>query len=261
MIPTPGHTTAIAARRVAAALFTATLFVFPAPWTAHAGDKEKGAGPPNPPVVADPKPLLGLLANGETEPPAAIKRSKPTPPENSAAYAPANVTENVAITEQSWDAKGRRLPTRTYGTETEGQVLGSPTASGEVSMLSSGGTSSASGCRRIDKNVVGTGNVGSNLYTYAEWTYWCWNRSSQTISNVSTGWSVSPGTFVGWEGTVNAEKVFYDYGTNDGHPRSAYKHYRKGHLKYNFPPFYNYYPELLIRSYYNGTYVWELEEA
>lgn len=260
MIPTPGHTTAVATRHVAT-LLAAVMLVFLTPSTADADDKEEGAGPPNPPVVADLKPRIGPLPDGGTQPPAAIKPSKPTTPENSAAYAPENVTENVAITEQSWDAKGRRLPTRTYGPETEGQVLGSPTASGEVSTLSSGGTSSASGCRRIDKKVVGTGNVGSNLYTYAEWTYWCWNRSSQIVSNVSTGWSVSPGTFVGWEGTVTVEKLFYDYGTNDGHPRSAYKHYRKGHLQYNFPPFYNYYPELLIRSYYNGTYVWELEEA
>jgi hypothetical protein len=76
--------------------------------------------------------------------------------------------------------------------------------------------------------------------------------------DVTTGWRwVEDDPTVGWEGEVNRELLFYDYGTNDGHPRSAHKHWRQGHVSQCSAICSHKYPENLLRAYYNGTWVWE----
>lgn len=168
------------------------------------------------------------------------------------------LVSDVVITEYTYRVRGQRPTTVTYGPETEGKVLGGP-APGEISTLAEtkGGSSSASGCRKVTIYAGANTIFGTLAYRLTEWTSWCWNRSRQNIYNVNTGWSIKASTWYGWEGTVRTEKGFYDYSTNNGYPRSAYKHYRMGQFKQNNAPFFNHYPETLIRSYYNGTFAWE----
>lgn len=63
-----------------------------------------------------------------------------------------------------------------------------------------------------------------------------------------------------WRGQVNSEYSFYDYGVNNGHPRSAYKHYRQGRFEncvVKYGCIGNTYPANTLRSYYNGTWAWK----
>ena len=126
----------------------------------------------------------------------------------------------------------------------------------------SGGTSSASGCKLLSVMKEGKTALGFTAYQFVNQTHWCWTRSTQTVYNVWTDWFL--GKFDSnyyWRGIVKYVHGFYDYSTNDGHPRSAFKNLRIGHiddclLKYGCIA--AIYPSVLIRSYYNGTYVWEI---
>lgn len=131
----------------------------------------------------------------------------------------------------------QRVSTQTYGSETAGQVMGGSEPNwpgGRITPRASGGggTSSSTGCRKVEVNNNAYTVLGARAYTYRTWTRWCWTRSTQTVYSTSVGWEI-PYTdgFQYWRGEVGNELLFYDYSTNDGHPRSAY--------------------------YYNGTWVWE----
>ncbi len=168
---------------------------------------------------------------------------------------------------------------QTYGDDSEGLVLGgldslaattstagptvsSTRASKTLSALDSGsgGSTTASGCRRVTVNNVSKTLLGFTAFIFHTWTHWCWNRSTQVISDVQHGWYNSDiDSQHQWKGIVNTEFTFYDYSTNDGHPKSAYKNYQQGHftnciVKYGCIG--DYYPSNLLRSYYNGTWVW-----
>jgi hypothetical protein len=126
-----------------------------------------------------------------------------------------------------------------------------------------GGSSSASGCKKVTLNNEGETLLGFTAYRFHTWASWCWRRSTQTVYDVKTGWFLSDvDSFQVWRGMVNREFVFYDYSVNDGHPRSAYKHYRQGHFENCVPKvgcLSNTYPTNTLRSYYNGTFAWELD--
>jgi hypothetical protein len=157
------------------------------------------------------------------------------------------------------------VSTQTFGPETEGQIMGAEAGSaaggGVVPMASgSGGSSSSSGCRKVTVNNETETVLGFTAYWFHTWTRWCWTRSTQVVYDVTTGWYISDvDSQEYWKGINNTELLFYDYSTNDGHPRSAFKHYRQGRfencvLKYGCIG--TTYPTNLLRSYYNGTWVW-----
>jgi hypothetical protein len=202
-----------------------------------------------------------------TSPPAhADTQAEPTPDE---------LTFTSSITVETFEPDNKTLTsTSTYGEETQGQLMGvdgaaaatagpatnrgnhsvSPMASG------SGGTSSASGCIKVTVNNVAKTVLGFTAYIFHTWTDWCWTRSTQVVYNVTHGWYISdvdPEEY--WKGIVNSEFLFYDYSTNDGHPKSAYKNYMQGQfdnciLKYGCVG--TTYPTNTLRSYYNGTWAW-----
>lgn len=171
-------------------------------------------------------------------------------------YDPNNITETATVTDETYDSDGNLVSTEQHGPETEGQILGSDGIVSPAGSGGSGGSSTSSGCHKVSMQTYTRSPAGFKLYVYKQWTYWCWNRATQKVYNVSTGWGPYPSSVVSWEGTVTSQKLYYDYGTNNGYPKSAYKHYRKGHLQYSYTGFWNYYPELLLRSYYNGTWAW-----
>jgi hypothetical protein len=124
-----------------------------------------------------------------------------------------------------------------------------------------GGASSASGCRKVTLRNRTSTLLGLTAYRFNTWTRWCWERAKHQVYDVSTGWFITDAdTQEYWRGIVNDELGYYDFGANDGHPHSAYKHYRQGRfencvLKYGCIA--TTYPTNTIRSYDNGTYAWK----
>lgn len=124
-----------------------------------------------------------------------------------------------------------------------------------------GGKTSASGCRKVTVHNKKKTALGFTAYVFHTWTNWCWNRSKHVVTGPSTGWYISDvDAYQVWHGIVSTDFEFYDYGENNGKPRSAYKHYRMGRfencvLKYGCIS--NSYPANTLRSYYNGTWAWK----
>ena len=109
--------------------------------------------------------------------------------------------------------------------------------------------------RNVAKTLLGT-----TAYVYWTSTNFCWTRSTQTVYNPVNDWGFyDVDSQQNWVGQVDKDLLFYDYSTNNGYPRSAYKHWRKGHFE-NVVPVYgtwnHTYPENTIRAYYNGTWAW-----
>jgi hypothetical protein len=125
----------------------------------------------------------------------------------------------------------------------------------------SGGSSSASGCRKVTLTNKKYDYSGiDHLYTYTTWTSWCWNRSSKTISGVSTGSSfyIDNGG-IGWEGQTGHSEYFYAWNTGS---KSGYYHMRKGGFVNDFGPWTwgHSYPVNIIRSHSDGTRTWRTED-
>jgi len=203
---------------------------------------------------------LALLAAPLLTAPASADDTDPGPP-------PSPVPGDTVVTAETFTTKGKLVSARTYGAETEGQLMdasaGTEVDGGGITPMGSGdgGTSSASGCRRVTVRNETESTLGFTTYWFNTWTRWCWNRSTQVVYDVTHGWFLEDVDVVAeWQGIVKKELLFYDYSTNDGHPRSAFKHYRMGKFKLCVPSIGCYatlYPANLLRSYYNGTWVWQ----
>lgn len=187
------------------------------------------------------------------------------------APAPEALTFTSSVTVETFKPDNKTLiSTATYGEETQGQLMGAdaagPAASGgnphAISPMGSGsgGSSSASGCIKVTVNNHANTVLGFTAYIFHTWTNWCWTRSTQVVYNVTHNWYISDvDSQEYWKGIVHTEFLFYDYSTNDGHPKSAYKNYMQGQfdncvLKYGCIG--TTYPTNTLRSYYNGTWAW-----
>lgn len=168
------------------------------------------------------------------------------------------------VTIETFRADGTTLVSKaTLGSET----AGAPLEQDAIGIAPKSGTSNvastASGCRRVTVVNRGSTWLGATAYEFKTWTYWCWTRSTQLTRKISVGWSITDvDSQYYWRGLVNTELDRYDYGTNDGHPYSAFKHYRQGRfencvLKYGCLGVV--YPANTLRSYYNGTWSWRTE--
>lgn len=125
----------------------------------------------------------------------------------------------------------------------------------------SGGSSTASGCRRVTVRNVAHSWLHVALYHYNIWTDWCWRRSTQTVYSVTTGWNITNvKETMFWQRQLAVDRGFYDYGANDGHPQSAYLHHRQGYFTNCFVVVQGclaFYPDTRLRAYYNGTWSWQ----
>jgi hypothetical protein len=219
--------------------------------------------------------LLALVPGLVVAAPARAADPEPGP-------AVATATATVTVTETTYTTHGDLVDTvvhdpvevadgpgsvrATTDARSSGVAADDPAAVGQATTVSgyasSGGSSRASGCTLLSVMKEGHTALGFVSYQFVNQTHWCWTRSSQTVYDVWTDWflgSFDP-NFV-WRGIVHYVHGFYDYASNDGHPRSAFKNLRIGRvdncvLKYGCIG--AYYPSVLIRSYYNGTYVWEI---
>lgn len=207
-------------------------------------------------------PLFASPSEAVVAKPAAVKPApKPEP-----------LTSVGSVTVETFADDGDSLlSTETYGPETEGQLMGEPadpSPTGDGGMMTAmdsgtGGSTTASGCRKVTVNNRAHTLLGFTAYVFHTWTRWCWTRSTQTVSDVTTGWTISDvDSQEFWKGIVNSELGFYDYSVNDGHPRSAYKHYRQGQFEncvVKYSCIGTTYPANTLRSYYNGTWAWSTD--
>lgn len=175
---------------------------------------------------------------------------------------PEPLTYTTTVTETTYGAFGKVTGTQSYTTASASGGVPETSATTAVTAASTGGTSTASGCKKVSVGKLGYSYLGKHVWSFVNWTRWCWTRSTQVVYNVTSGYlfEILDSQYK-WSGISQTVKEFYDYSTNDGHPKSAYKNLRTAHiencvLKYGCIG--DIYPSVLIRSYYNGTYVWEL---
>ncbi len=203
--------------------------------------------------------LAGVLASGSSTP-AEVANTRPDPP---------TLRSHSSVTVETFKADRTTLVSRrTYGPQTAGTVLrgdriGVTPSSQRAYSSGKGGTTTSSGCRRVTVKNESETLLGFTAYWFNTWTSWCWNRTRQVVRDVTTGWYLKDvDSEYYWRGMVNREFDYYDYGTDDGHPVSAYKYYRQGRFE-NCVMKYGclgaLYPANTLRSYYNGTWVWKTE--
>jgi hypothetical protein len=171
-------------------------------------------------------------------------------------YADDSFSEQAIIGMATYDALGKLL-------KKWGVVKGRPVAGEQIAYDSgSGGTSSAQGCHRVWAKNRYTTTLGFTAFVLHSWTDSCWNRSAARVNvyvndaqmeNVDSQYRY-PASWYLWDG------LFYDYGTNNGQPYSAFR-FRAQKMVENCVAKYGcintYYPLNILRSYYNGTWAWE----
>jgi hypothetical protein len=158
---------------------------------------------------------------------------------------------------------GTVIGSKRYGAATQGQRLPAFQKTATALSAHAEGTSSSAGCVKVTVGQTRHGPTGDTLWKFSIWTDWCWTRSNQVVSVNGHNWYIGSvdGNFQ-WKGLVNTQAYYYDFSTDDGHPKSAYYHYRMGQfdncvLKYGCVG--TEYPMNYLRSYYNGTWVWDTD--
>lgn len=170
-------------------------------------------------------------------------------------------TSNVVVSNLDPET-GATLATTTYdGSTASDDTLGTlNTKDGGFTAAASGsgGTTSASGCRRVTVNNYARNLLGSVAYNYQTYMEWCWTRSTYYTGNVLSGFRLlQVGSQQYWRGQVNYDQHFYSWVS--GRPRSGAISYRQGRfencvLKYGCIS--NTYPGNTIRGHSNGTWTW-----
>lgn len=121
-----------------------------------------------------------------------------------------------------------------------------------------GGSSSASGCRKVTVRNEKETLLGFTAYWFNTWTQWCWNRANRTIDNVKTGWYLEDvDQFQVWQGLI-VDSTYYFY-WQSGYPTSGYYHEKQGHFKNCFTDTYciaDSYPRNQLWSHSDGTWRW-----
>jgi hypothetical protein len=171
-------------------------------------------------------------------------------------YADDSFSGEAIIGRATYNANGKLI-------KRHGVVKGRPVVGEQVALDSgSGGSSTAQGCHRVWAKNKYTTTLGFTAFVLHSWTDSCWNRSQARVDvylndaqmeNVDSQYRY-PASWYLWDG------LFYDYGTNNGQPRSAFR-FRAQKKVENCVAKYGcintYYPLNILRSYYNGTWAWE----
>ena len=122
----------------------------------------------------------------------------------------------------------------------------------------SGGTSSASGCRKVTVQNRGESVTGMLVYQYNTWTEWCWKRDDHAITSVKTGEYLSHvASTMYYRGVIGKNEEFYAW--RSGYNKSGHWHSRQSHwencvAKYGCIS--NDYPRNSLRAHSDGTYSW-----
>ena len=121
-----------------------------------------------------------------------------------------------------------------------------------------GGSSSASGCKKVTLRNRATTLLGHTAYRFITWTYWCWNRADRTVFDVRTGWYLSDvdSQHIWREMIIDNTNHFSWY---SGYSTSGYKHEKQGRIEnciFHYGCILNLYPRNVLYSYSNGTWSW-----
>jgi hypothetical protein len=171
-------------------------------------------------------------------------------------YADDSFSAQAIIGAATYNARGKLL-------KKWGVVKGRPVVGEQVAYDSgSGGTSSARGCHRVWAKNRYTTTLGFTAFVLHSWTDSCWDRSAARVDvylndaqmeNVDSQYRY-PASWHLWDG------LFYDYGVNNGQPRSAFRFRAQKQVEncvVKYGCINTYYPRNILRSYYNGTWAWE----
>lgn len=200
--------------------------------------------------------LLGSAAV-TTGPPAG---AAPTTSEADPPPAPEPLESTVTITVQDVDPVGTPLgPSVTYAPTSAGSALeveGTATTSSDAG---SGGSSSASGCRRVEvTNTLRTSVTHSVAYRYITWLRWCWNRSAGITDGFQYDFHLKD---VAWtfyyRGNVTKTGIYYEY--RRGYSKSGFRYHRQDRVEncvFRYGCISNTYPSNVIRGHSDGTYSW-----
>lgn len=162
-------------------------------------------------------------------------------------------TESDHIFVETFDFSGNLLNSETLDLE-------SPLFYGSNS--GSGGTSSASGCRKVTVRNEKETLLGKTAYWFNTWTYWCWNRADRTVANVRTGSYLNDvDSLYNWRGLIIDNTDHFSWCS--GYSESGYHHEKQGHFEncvVKYGCISNSYPYNLLYSYSNGTFTWHTRD-
>ena len=128
--------------------------------------------------------------------------------------------------------------------------------------VGSGGSSSSSGCREVTVKNEKKDHLGFSVFWFNTWTSWCWDRSTWTTYDVSTGYfldDVDP--LYEWRDLIVDHADFYRWQT--GFPESGYRHEKQGHFEYCVPKLLcigSFYPRNILKSHSDGTWTWSTSD-
>ena len=181
------------------------------------------------------------------------------PAPSGAATAPTTPIIESGVTVVVYDpATGVVLSRTRQNSSTEGKRLSVfPLVSKDSGV---GGSSSASGCAKFSVWQSGYSTLHTREWKFTVWTDACWVRSTQTVTWKHKGYDIWTDGNEEFLGIIQQNAWYYDFSTDDGHPRSAYHHMKqgsfKGQSKLPLIPDSHDYPKNTVDVYYNGTYTW-----
>lgn len=146
----------------------------------------------------------------------------------------------------------QRFPASTEGQKLSLSGLLAPAANG------SGGTSSSSGCIKVtvwqDRRTL-LGFFAAKAWI---WTDWCWQNNIQRVYINRTGNGHDQASGYSFDGWGAPHKYFYDWGPNNGYPKSAYHYDQEG--AFTSPGCCgaqgHWYPKQTLDSHRDGTWTW-----
>lgn len=154
----------------------------------------------------------------------------------------------AVVSSATYDGEGNRVVILPDGTLMRSAADGS----------GSGGSSSASGCRKVTVRNVGESVLGKVVYRYNTWTQWCWNRSDRAITSVKTGvYYTDVASTMYMRGPVVQNETFYAW--RAGYNKSGHWHERQSHWEnclVRYGCISSDYPRNVLRAHSDGTYTW-----
>ena len=197
---------------------------------------------------------LGLAPSAGAAP---ARAADPLPPADETTTAP---SPNDLIEVQDLSSTGQVLSTTTYDgrgrlvVELPDGTLVRSAAEGS----GSGGSSSASGCRKATVKNRGESITGTLVYKYNTWTEWCWNRADHAVTTVKTGQYLSDvASTMYYRGLTGQDERFYAW--RSGFNKSGHWHERQAHFEncvVRYGCISSDYPRNVIRAHSDGTYTW-----
>lgn len=172
-------------------------------------------------------------------------------------------TTTSSMTVKYYDPRtGKTFLIKHYGQSYVGKKIPLPRSirNAPLNGHGTGGTSSALGCNKVTISQEHHGSLGETLWIWQVYIDWCWNRANQVVTVNSKDWNIKD-LDAAWHGALlkkDGDNGYYDFSTNNGYPRSAFKFGAVG--DFDGPnaivKVAHYNPHNDLRAYYNGTNQW-----